>query len=36
MEDRYVAPEVISERFERLRMVVERSALPGTGPGSDG
>jgi tRNA-2-methylthio-N6-dimethylallyladenosine synthase len=26
-EDRFVPPEVISERFERLRVVVERSAL---------
>ncbi len=27
MEDRFVPPEVVSERFERLRAVVERSAL---------
>jgi tRNA-2-methylthio-N6-dimethylallyladenosine synthase len=27
MEDRFVAEEVIAERFERLRVVVERSAL---------
>ena len=27
MTDRFVAPEVVAERFERLRMVVERSAL---------
>jgi tRNA-2-methylthio-N6-dimethylallyladenosine synthase len=27
MEDRYVAPEVVADRFERLRAVVERSAL---------
>ena len=27
MEDRFVAPEVVAERFERLRVVVERSAL---------
>ncbi len=27
MEDRYIAPEVVADRFERLRAVVERSAL---------
>jgi tRNA-2-methylthio-N6-dimethylallyladenosine synthase len=27
MEDRFVPPEVVAERFERLRAVVERSAL---------
>jgi tRNA-2-methylthio-N6-dimethylallyladenosine synthase len=27
MEDRFVPPEVVAERFERLRVVVERSAL---------
>jgi tRNA-2-methylthio-N6-dimethylallyladenosine synthase len=27
MADRFVAPEVIAERFERLKVVVERSAL---------
>ena len=27
MTDRFVAPEVIAERFERLKVVVERSAL---------
>ena len=27
MADRFVAPEVVAERFERLRVVVERSAL---------
>jgi tRNA-2-methylthio-N6-dimethylallyladenosine synthase len=27
MTDRFVAPEVVAERFERLRIVVERSAL---------
>ncbi len=27
MEDRFVPPEVVGERFERLRAVVERSAL---------
>ena len=27
MEERFVPPEVVAERFERLRVVVERSAL---------
>jgi tRNA-2-methylthio-N6-dimethylallyladenosine synthase len=27
MEDRFVPPDVVAERFERLRVVVERSAL---------
>ncbi|HEV3495744.1 MAG TPA: TRAM domain-containing protein, partial [Actinomycetes bacterium] len=27
MTDRFVAPEVVAERFERLKVVVERSAL---------
>ena len=27
MTDRFVAPDVIAERFERLKVVVERSAL---------
>jgi tRNA-2-methylthio-N6-dimethylallyladenosine synthase len=27
MADRFVAPEVVADRFERLRVVVERSAL---------
>ena len=27
MEDEFVPPEVVAERFERLRVVVERSAL---------
>jgi tRNA-2-methylthio-N6-dimethylallyladenosine synthase len=27
MTDRFVAPEVVADRFERLRVVVERSAL---------
>ncbi|MHB8671108.1 MAG: MiaB/RimO family radical SAM methylthiotransferase, partial [Acidimicrobiales bacterium] len=27
MQDRFVPPEVVAERFERLRIVVERSAL---------
>ena len=34
MDDRFVAPEVVAERFERLRAVVERSAL-GPPPGPD-
>ncbi len=34
--DRFVAPEVVAERFERLRAVVERSALASIGPGSGG
>ena len=37
MSDRFVPDEVIAERFERLRVVVERSALArAPGPGRTG